>query len=82
MDWDELNLNQVIRFQDEVLARQRADLGRHQRRHAAHVRRSERLRLHVDLDYDEAADTFTDTETGEVYVDDGEGNFAPRTARP
>ena len=27
------------------------------------------------LEYDEAADTFTNTETGTVYVDDGEGNF-------
>ncbi|TDN91912.1 ABC transporter permease subunit [Microbacterium sp. BK668] len=73
--WERLNLNQILRFQDEVLAlnvQVTDDVNdgtlRTQDGSTAFVFTS-------TLEYDEAADTFTDTESGVVYSDDGEGNF-------
>jgi arabinogalactan oligomer/maltooligosaccharide transport system permease protein len=73
--WEQLNLNQILRFQDEVLALNvpvSDDINdgtlRTQDGSSAYVFTS-------TLEYDEAADTFTDTESGAVYADDGEGNF-------
>lgn len=73
--WDELSLNQVIRFQDEVLAinvQVTDDIN------DGTLRTSDGQNAFVftsSLEYDEAADTFTNVETGQVFVDDGEGNF-------
>lgn len=73
--WEKLNLSQVIRFQDEVLAlnvQVSDDLN------DGTLRTSDGSTAFVftsALEFDEAADTFTDTETGVVYSDDGEGNF-------
>ncbi len=73
--WEELNLNQVIRFQDEVLA---VNVPISDDINDGTLRTSDGQNAFVftsSLEYDESADTFTDAETGVVYVDDGEGNF-------
>lgn len=73
--WEQLNLNQIIRFQDEVLA---LNVPVSDDINDGTLRTSDGRKAFVfvsSLQYDEAADTFTDTQTGEVYVDDGEGNF-------
>jgi arabinogalactan oligomer/maltooligosaccharide transport system permease protein len=73
--WEQLNLNQIIRFQDEVLA---LNVPVSDDINDGTLRTSDGRKAFVfvsSLQYDEAADTFTDAETGEVYVDDGEGNF-------
>ena len=73
--WDELNLNQIIRFQDEVLA---LNVQVSDDINDGTLRTSDGQNAYVftsSLEYDEAADTFTNVETGQVYVDDGEGNF-------
>jgi arabinogalactan oligomer/maltooligosaccharide transport system permease protein len=73
--WDELNLNQIIRFQDEVLA---VNVPISDDINDGTLRTSDGQKAYVyvsSLEYDEAADTFTDTATGQVFVDDGEGDF-------
>jgi arabinogalactan oligomer/maltooligosaccharide transport system permease protein len=73
--WDELNLSQVIRFQDEVLA---LNVPVSDDINEGTLRTSDGQNAYVftsSLEYDEAADTFTDVETGTVYVDDGRGDF-------
>ncbi|GAA0483598.1 ABC transporter permease subunit [Microbacterium aurantiacum] len=73
--WDELNLNQVIRFQDEVLA---LNVPVSDDINDGTLRTSDGQRAFIftsNLEYDEVADTFTNTDSGLVYVDDGEGNF-------
>ncbi|WP_439593596.1 ABC transporter permease subunit [Microbacterium sp.] len=73
--WNELNLNQIIRFQDEVLA---LNVQVSDDINDGTLRTSDGQKAYVyvsSLEYDEAADTFTNTETGTVYVDDGRGDF-------
>lgn len=73
--WNELNLSQVIRFQDEVLA---VNVPISDDINDGTLRTSDGQKAYVyvsSLVYDDAADTFTNSETGQVYVDDGEGNF-------
>jgi arabinogalactan oligomer/maltooligosaccharide transport system permease protein len=73
--WNELNLNQVIRFQDEVLA---LDIPISDDLNDGTLRTADGQKAYVytsNLQYDEASDTFTDTATGTVYSDDGEGTF-------
>lgn len=73
--WDKLNLNQVLRFQDEVLA---LNVQVSDDINDGTLRTPDGSTAFVftsTLEYDEAADTFTNTETGVVYADDGEGNF-------
>ena len=73
--WNELKLNQIIRFQDQVLAlnvQVTDDIN------DGTLRTSDGRKAYVyvsSLEWDEAADTFTNTATGTVYVDDGEGTF-------
>jgi arabinogalactan oligomer/maltooligosaccharide transport system permease protein len=73
--WEQLNLSEIIRFQDEILALQvpvSDDIN------DGTLRTNDGQKAYVyisSLEYDEAADTFTNVETGQVYVDDGEGNF-------
>ncbi len=73
--WNQLQLNQIIRFQDEILA---LDVPISDDINDGTLRTPDGRKAYVytsSLVYDEAADTFTNTETGDVYVDDGEGNF-------
>ncbi|MBD8022424.1 ABC transporter permease subunit [Microbacterium gallinarum] len=73
--WEQLNLNQIIRLQDEVLA---LNVPVSDDLNDGTLRTSDGRKAFVftsSLEYDEAADTFTNTETGQVYSDDGEGNF-------
>lgn len=73
--WEQLDLSQIIRFQDEILALQvpvSDDIN------DGTLRTNDGQKAYVytsSLEYDEAADTFTNVDTGQVYVDDGEGNF-------
>jgi arabinogalactan oligomer/maltooligosaccharide transport system permease protein len=74
--WDELNLSQVIRFQDEVLA---VNVPISDDINDGTLRTSDGQKAYVyvsSLEYDEAADTFTNVQTGQVFVDDGTGDFA------
>lgn len=73
--WEQLNLNQIIRFQDQVLA---LNVPVSDDINDGTLRTSDGQKAYVfvsRLQYDEAADTFTDATSGTVYVDDGEGNF-------
>lgn len=73
--WEKLNLNQIIRFQDEILA---LNVPVSDDINDGTLRTSDGQNAYVfvsSLEYDEAADTFTNTATGTVYVDDGRGNF-------
>ncbi|WP_127473022.1 ABC transporter permease subunit [Microbacterium sulfonylureivorans] len=73
--WERLDLNQVLRFQDEVLA---LTVPVSDDINDGTLRTPDGSTAFVftsTLEYDEAADTFTDTESGVVYSDDGEGNF-------
>ncbi|MGC5224594.1 ABC transporter permease subunit [Micromonospora sp. DT81.3] len=73
--WEQLNLNQIIRNQDAILA---VSVPLSDDPNDGSIRTQDGTTSFVftsDLVYDEAADTFTDTSTGEVYVDDGQGNF-------
>ena len=73
--WEELNLGQVIRYQDEVLALRvqvSDDVN------DGTLRTSDGQNAYVftsDLVYDEASDTFTRSGTGIVYAGDGRGTF-------
>lgn len=73
--WEQLNLSQIIRFQDEILA---LNVPVSDDLNDGTLRTSDGQKAFVyvsSLEYDEAADTFTNVETGQVYVDDGRGNF-------
>ncbi|MGZ0712906.1 ABC transporter permease subunit (plasmid) [Coraliomargarita sp. W4R53] len=73
--WNELNLSRIIRFQDEVLA---LNVPVSDDINDGTLRTADGQKAYIytsSLEYDEAADTFTNTEDGAVYVDDGEGNF-------
>lgn len=73
--WEELNLSQVIKNQDEILALRvpvSDDVN------DGTLRTSDGQNAYVftsNLVYDEAADTFTDSASGTVYQDDGRGMF-------
>ncbi len=73
--WEKLNLNQIIRFQDQILA---LNVPISDDINDGTLRTSDGQNAYVfvsSLEFDEAADTFTNTSTGVVYVDDGRGNF-------
>lgn len=73
--WEKLNLNQIIRFQDEILA---LNVPISDDINDGTLRTADGQSAFVytsSLQFDESADTFTNTETGVVYVDDGRGNF-------
>lgn len=73
--WDELSLNSIVRFQDEILA---LSIPISEDPNDGSLRTPDGTSAYVftsSLVFDEAADTFTDTQTGVVYADDGEGSF-------
>ncbi|QIG39763.1 ABC transporter permease subunit [Microbacterium sp. 4R-513] len=73
--WEKLNLSQIVRFQDEILA---INVPVSDDINDGTLRTSDGQKAYVyvsSLEYDESADTFTNTETGQVYADDGQGNF-------
>ncbi len=73
--WDELNLNQIIRYQDQILA---VNVPVSDDINDGTLRTSDGQRAYVyvsSLEFNESADTFTNTSTGVVYTDDGRGSF-------
>lgn len=73
--WEELNLSQIIRFQDEILA---VNVQVSEDINDGTLRTSDGQKAYVyrsSLEYDEQADTFTNVDSGVVYSDDGRGNF-------
>jgi arabinogalactan oligomer/maltooligosaccharide transport system permease protein len=73
--WDHLNLSQVIRFQDQILA---LNVPISDNVNDGTLRTSDGQKAYVyvsSLAYDQHADTFTNTTSGVVYSDDGRGNF-------
>lgn len=74
--WEQLNLSQIIRFQDEVLA---VNVPISEDINDGTLRTSDGQKAYVyvsSLEYDQAADTFTDAKTGQTFTDDGSGDFA------
>jgi arabinogalactan oligomer/maltooligosaccharide transport system permease protein len=73
--WQQLNLSEIIRFQDQILALNvpvSSDIN------DGTLRTSDGQNAYVfvsSLTYDQQADTFTNKDTGVVYSDDGRGNF-------
>lgn len=73
--WEKLNLSQIVRFQDDVIA---LTVPVSDDPAEGSLRTSDGQRAYVyvsSLTYDASADTFTDVNTGEVFSDDGNGNF-------
>ncbi|MEJ3405448.1 ABC transporter permease subunit [Rathayibacter sp. YIM 133350] len=73
--WDTLNLNQVVRYQDQVLA---LSVPISSDPNDGTIRSPDGSSAFVftsSLAFDQKADTFTNEKTGTVYADDGRGTF-------
>ena len=77
VDGYDLN-SRIVRFQDEVLAVASRSPTTRTTARSAPPTASPPTCSHRPSNTTTAADTFTDTENGTVYVDDGEGNFRGR----